>query len=44
MGCDTVSNNQQLIFNNKLNIENIIYGNLITNESNLKQYLYSAKI
>ena len=35
----TISNNQQLSSIIKLNIKNIIYGNLITNESNLIQYL-----
>ena len=35
----TISNNQQLSSIIKLNIKNIIYANLITNESNLIQYL-----
>ncbi len=35
----TISNNQQLSSIINLNIKNIIYGNLITNESNLIQYL-----
>ena len=39
----TISNNQQLSSIIKLNIKNIIYGNLITNESNLIQYLNIIK-
>ena len=35
----TISNNQQLSSIVNLNLKNIIYGNLITNESNLIQYL-----
>ena len=39
----TISNNQQLSSIINLNIKNIIYGNLITNESNLIQYLNIIK-
>ncbi len=39
----TISNNQQLSSIINLNIKNIIYGNLITNESNLTQYLFILK-